>query len=219
MPIYKGSQKINTLYVGGRGVKKVYHGFTLVFGKEVFERTFTASGSITFPLSLLSLHVIVVGGGGGGGGGSAASSSAWWSGGGGGSGGLAEYSASGETAKSFAGKTISFTVGGGGAGGGLGSSGGSGGQSKFQNFIANGGAGGIWNNPFAGGSGAGGAGGSASGGNIRNTTGNSGGSGGSFNSGGAGGASLWNGYGAGGGGGFNSSGGGSAGCVYIRYEY
>ena len=66
MPIYKESTKIGVIKREARILKKAYRGSTLVFGKEVFERTFTASGSITFPLSILSLHVIVVGGGAGG---------------------------------------------------------------------------------------------------------------------------------------------------------
>ena len=71
MPIYKGSTKIGVIKQGSTNIKKVFKGATLVFGKEVFEKTFTASGSITFPSRLLSLDVIVIGGGGGGGAGSA----------------------------------------------------------------------------------------------------------------------------------------------------
>lgn len=68
MPISKGSTKIGAVYKGSLNFRRIYHGSTLVFGnKEVFEQTFTASGSITFPLSLLSLYVIVVGSGGSGG--------------------------------------------------------------------------------------------------------------------------------------------------------
>ena len=67
MPIYKGSTKIGVIKKGSTNIKKVFKGATLVFGKEVFEQTFTTSGSITFPSSLLALTVIVVGAGGCGG--------------------------------------------------------------------------------------------------------------------------------------------------------
>lgn len=221
MSCYKNGN-IRKVYAGNRKISKIYKGSTLLFSSEsdVFEQTFTASGSITFPNSLSALTVICVGGGGGGGGGSAASTSAWWSGGGGGSGGYSYKVFSAAELESLKGKTISFTVGGGGPKGDLGSSGSDGGQSKFQNMIANGGKAGVYNNPFVGGaSGAGGAGGTASGGSD-NKTGNAGANGGTYYNYGAGGVSLWNGYGAGGRGGYyNESVAGTAGCIYIRYEY
>ena len=204
-----------------RPIAKVFKGATLVFGKEVFEQTFTASGSITFPATMYRLTVIVVGAGGGGGAGSAFTTSAWWSGGGAGGGAKAESTFTGDAVKAYAGKTVSFTVGAGGGGGGFNDSsmsrGGTGGQSRFGDLVANGGVGGQNN---WGGSGAtGGAGGSSSGGQT-NTPGNSGTNGGAFYANGAGGASLWNGYGKGGNGAYHPSGEtGTAGCVYIRYEY
>lgn len=221
MSLYKNGN-VRKAYKGSTKISKIYKGSVLLFSSEsdVFEQTFTASGSITFPNSLSALMVICVGGGGGGGGGSAASTSAWWSGGGGGSGGYSYKIFSATELESLKGKTISFTVGGGGPKGDLGSSGSDGGQSKFQNMIANGGKAGVYNNPFVGGaSGAGGAGGTASGGSD-NKTGNAGANGGTYYNYGAGGVSLWNGYGAGGRGGYyNESVAGTAGCVYIRYEY
>ena len=36
-----------------------------MFGKEIFEYTFTSSGNITLPQTLTSLYVVVVGAGGG----------------------------------------------------------------------------------------------------------------------------------------------------------
>ena len=204
-----------------RPIAKVFKGATLVFGKEVFEQTFTASGSITFPATMYRLTVIVVGAGGGGGAGSAFTTSAWWSGGGAGGGAKAESTFTGDAVKAYAGKTVSFTVGAGGGGGGFNDSsmsrGGTGGQSRFGDLVANGGVGGQNN---WGGSGAtGGAGGSSSGGQT-NTPGNSGTNGGAYYANGTGGASLWNGYGKGGNGAYHPSGEtGTAGCVYIRYEY
>lgn len=63
MSIYKGNRKQLKVVVGGRSIKKIFKGNALVFGKEVFERTFTSSGSITFPASMFALTVIIVGGG------------------------------------------------------------------------------------------------------------------------------------------------------------
>lgn len=69
MPIYAGNKKISKITLGGgANVKKVFKGSTLVFGKETFEQTFTANGSVTFPSTLVSLYVVVVGAGGGVGG-------------------------------------------------------------------------------------------------------------------------------------------------------
>ena len=67
MPIYKGSTKIGVIKKGSTNIKKVYHGSTIVFGKEVFEQTFATNGTVTFPASMFSLKVIVVGSGGSGG--------------------------------------------------------------------------------------------------------------------------------------------------------
>ena len=99
MPIYKGSTKIGVIKQGSTNIKKVFKGATLVFGKEVFEKTFTASGSITFPVTMYRLTVIVVGAGGGGGAGSAFTTSAWWSGGGAGGGAKAESTFAGDAVK------------------------------------------------------------------------------------------------------------------------
>lgn len=65
MPMYKGSTKISVIKNGSVRLKKVYHGSTLMFGKEVFRKVFTSSGNITFPTTIISLKVIVVGGGAG----------------------------------------------------------------------------------------------------------------------------------------------------------
>ena len=66
MPIYKGSTKIGVIKKGSTNIKKVFKGATLVFGKEVFEQTFTTSGSITFPASMYALAIEIVGAGGSG---------------------------------------------------------------------------------------------------------------------------------------------------------
>lgn len=177
MPIYKSNRKQSKIVISGhRSVKKVFNGNTLLFGKESFEKIFTASGSITFPATMFSLTVIVVGAGGGGGGANAYSKDVWWTGSGGASGGcsIRQYTAS--EINSLKGKNISFTVGSGG-GSATFEDGGAGGQSKFITQIANGGSGGHFNtlgnaNSYNA------PGGTASGGNIANTTGNVGGTGG-----------------------------------------
>ena len=209
MPIYKGSQKINTLYVGGGRVKKVYHGSALVFGKEVFERTFTASGSITFPSSLLALTVIVVGAGGCGGQWILGQHGDWIGAGGGGAGGYAKKIFSIAECNSIAGKTISFSV-------GVIHLQAKGDDSSFMGVIAYGGQpGGSWSDPH------GGVGGSATGGS-ENKTGASGTNGGYVVVGRGGQGWDINGttYGDGGDStAISSNGAGKNGCVYIRYEY
>lgn len=218
MPIYTGNKKISKITLGGGAVvKKVFKGSTLVFGKEIFEHTFTSSGNITLPQTLTSLYVVVVGAGGGGGGANAYSSEAWWTGSGGASGGCSIRQYTAEEINSLKGKTISFTV---GSGGGSASyaDGGVGGQSKFQNQIANGGNGGQYNN-LGNANSYNAPGGTASGGNIANTTGNVGGVGGNYSTNGSPGESVWNGYGKGGSGGFPSGSNGINGCIYIKYEF
>ena len=209
MPIYKGSQKINTLYVGGGRVKKVYHGSALVFGKEVFERTFTASGSITFPSSLLALTVIVVGAGGCGGQWILGQHGDWIGAGGGGAGGYAKKIFSIAECNSIAGKTISFSV-------GVIHLQAKGDDSSFMGVIAYGGQpGGSWSDPQ------GGVGGSATGGS-ENKTGASGTNGGVVVVGRGGPGWDINGttYGDGGDStAISSNGAGKNGCIYIRYEY
>ena len=209
MPIYKGSQKINTLYVGGGRVKKVYHGSALVFGKEVFERTFTASGSITFPSSLLALTVIVVGAGGCGGQWILGQHGDWIGAGGGGAGGYAKKIFSIAECNSIAGKTISFSV-------GVIHLQAKGDDSSFMGVIAYGGQpGGSWSDPQ------GGVGGSATGGS-ENKTGASGTNGGYVVVGRGGQGWDINGttYGDGGDStAISSNGAGKNGCIYIRYEY
>ena len=210
MTIYKGSTKIGAVYKGSLNFRRIYHGSTLVFGnKEVFEQTFTASGSITFPLSLLSLYVIVVGSGGSGGN-FGNFGNYYIGGGGGGAGGYCSKTYTAAEIQNLKGKQVSFTV------GAVPAKFASGNASKFLNQLANGGSAGtdFINHK-------GGAGGTASGGDVNNT-GSSGGDG-NYNhvgdaspgwpvSGGT--------YGAGGGG-FAAwqSGQGGVGCVYIRYEY
>ena len=209
MPIYKGSQKINTLYVGG-GVKKVYYGSTLVFGKEVFEHTFTANGTVTFPASMFSLKVIVVGSGGSGGNYGAVNPPVYVGGGGGGAGGYSEKSYTDTEIQNLKGKQVSFTV------GAVPAKFASGNASRFLNQVANGGSAGANYVTQKGG-----AGGTASGGDINNT-GSSGGNG-NYNHVGdpAPGWTIGGGtYGTGGGGyAAWQSGQGGVGCVYIRFEY
>lgn len=85
MSIYKSNRKQSKIVIkGNRSVKKVFNGNNLLFGKESFEKIFTASDSITFPATMFSLTVVVVGAGGGGGGANAYSKDAWWTGSGGG---------------------------------------------------------------------------------------------------------------------------------------
>lgn len=208
MPIYKGSQKINTLYVGGR-VKKVYHGSTLVFGKQVYENTFTANGTITFPASMFSLKVIVVGSGGSGGN-FGNFRDYYIGGGGGGAGGYCSKSYTAAEIQNLKGKQVSFTV------GAVPAVFASGNASRFLNQLANGGSAGS---DFV--TQAGGVGGTASGGDVNNT-GASGGKG-NYNHVGdpAPGWTIGGGtYGTGGGGyAAWQSGQGGVGCVYIRFEY
>ena len=68
MSCYKNGN-IRKVYAGNRKISKIYKGSVLLFSSQpdVFEQTFTASGSITFPNSLSSLTVVCVGGGGSGG--------------------------------------------------------------------------------------------------------------------------------------------------------
>ena len=122
----------------GGGVKKVYHGSTLVFGKQVFERVYTASGTITLPSSLLFLQVVVVGGGAGGSGGNYDNN---WinSNGSGSAGGYTKKTYTAADIKTLQGKTVSFTVGAGGAGGATHVTGGAGGTSSFLSLAATGG--------------------------------------------------------------------------------
>lgn len=218
MSIYAGNKKISKITIGGGAiVKKVFKGSTLVFGKEIFEHTFTSSGNITLPQTLTSLYVVVVGAGGGGGGANAYSKDAWWTGSGGASGGCSIRQYTANEINNLKGKTISFIV---GAGGGSASysDGGVGGQSKFQNQIANGGGAGKYNN-LGNANNYNAPGGTASGGNIANTTGNAGGIGGNYSTNGLPGESVWNGYGKGGNGGFPSGSNGTNGCIYIKYEF
>lgn len=67
MSCYKNGN-IQKVYAGNRNISKIYKGSTLIFS-NVFEKTFTASGSITLPNYLLALTVICIGAGGHGGGG------------------------------------------------------------------------------------------------------------------------------------------------------
>lgn len=180
-----------------------------MFGKEVFEQTFTTSGSITFPSSLLALTVIVVGSGGSGGN-FGVFDNYYIGGGGGGAGGYCSKTYTAAEILNLRGKQVSFTV------GSVPAKFASGNASSFLNQLANGGSAGS---NFV--TQAGGVGGTASGGDVNNT-GASGGKG-DYNKVGdpAPGWSVSGGtYGAGGGG-FAAwqSGQGGVGCVYIRYEY
>ena len=73
MPIYKGNQKIGTLYVGGGGVNQVYHGSQLVYSSRTFpidqiivnSSTGDDSGSFTLK-SKQKFQVEMYGGGAGG---------------------------------------------------------------------------------------------------------------------------------------------------------
>ena len=194
----------------GGGVKKVYYGSTLVFGKEVFEHTFTANGTVTFPASMFSLKVIVVGSGGSGGNFGIVNNPIYVGGGGGGAGGYCEKSYTVAEIQNLKGKQVSFTV------GAVPATFANGNASSFLNQLANGGSAGT--NYVAH---KGGAGGTASGGDVNNT-GSSGGDG-DYNHVGdpapgwtIGGVT----YGTGGGGyAAWQSGQGGVGCVYIRFEY
>lgn len=209
MPIYKGSTKIGVIKKGSTNIKKVFKGATLVFGKEVFEQTFTTSGSITFPSSLLALTVIVVGAGGCGGQWILGKHGDWIGAGGGGAGGYAKKIFSIAECNSIAGKTISFSV-------GVIHLQAKGDDSSFMGVIAYGGQpGGPYSDSH------GGVGGSATGGS-ENKTGASGTNGGYVVVGRGGPGWDINGttYGDGG----DSTqiahdGSGKNGCVYIRYEY
>ena len=209
MPIYKGSTKIGSVYKGNINFKRIYHGSTLVFrNKETFEQTFTASGSITFPSSLLALTVIVVGAGGCGGQ-WILGKHGWIGAGGGGAGGYAKKIFSIAECNSIAGKTISFSV-------GVIHLQAKGDDSSFMGVIAYGGQpGGSWSDPQ------GGVGGSATGGS-ENKTGASGTNGGYVVVGRGGQGWDINGttYGDGGDStAISSNGAGKNGCIYIRYEY
>lgn len=224
MPMYKGSTKISVIKNGSVRLKKVYHGSTLMFGKEVFRKVFTSSGNITFPTTIISLKVIVVGGGAGG---SAGNYDNDWinSTGSGAAGGYAEKIYSKAELSSLKGTNVSFTIGGGGEAGIYKSGiGGVGGKTSFMSITATGG------NPTSGYSNWGtptvlGQGGIGSGGDV-NKQGNpgqygkvaspgwepAGGIGWNINgvvygSGGNGGASIANGHP------------GQNGCVYIEYTY
>ena len=195
---------------GGGGVKKVYHGSTLVFGKQVFESVFTSSGSIHFPASLIALRVICVGSGGSGGQWGAVSGEIWIGGGGGGAGGYCEKNYTKAEIESIKGKTISFTV------GAVPGSTASGNASSFLLQVANGGKAGeyyITQTP--------GVGGTASGGDVNNQ-GATGTKGNYYvlGSGGAGWSVAGGTYGGGGpGNSVYDAGLGKVGCVFIRYEY
>ena len=175
----------------------------------MFERTFTASGSITFPSSLLALTVIVVGAGGCGGQWILGQHGDWIGAGGGGAGGYAKKIFSIAECNSIAGKTISFSV-------GVIHLQAKGDDSSFMGVIAYGGQpGGSWSDPH------GGVGGSATGGS-ENKTGASGTNGGYVVVGRGGQGWDINGttYGDGGDStAISSNGEGKNGCVYIRYEF
>ena len=107
MSIYKGSQKISTLYAGGRGVKQVYHGYQLIFGHKITQTlVYTASGSITIPRNTISCIVHVVGSGGSSGGLNGYAHETHCASGG----GSAGYSRK-QYNSSLSGQTINFTVG------------------------------------------------------------------------------------------------------------
>jgi len=61
MSIYKGSQKIGTLYAGGGGEKQVYKGSTLVYNLGFDPITFTADGTFTMPTGLKQIRVDMTG--------------------------------------------------------------------------------------------------------------------------------------------------------------
>ena len=91
MPIFKNNRKQSKIVISGnRSVKKVFKGGNLLFGKESFEKIFTASGSITFPATMFSLTCIVVGAGGCGGQWILGKHGDWIGAGGGGAGGYAK---------------------------------------------------------------------------------------------------------------------------------
>lgn len=220
MPIYNESVKSGVITNGSTTIKKVYHGSTLVFGKELFSQAFTSSGGITFPATILSLKVTVVGGGGGGGGGGYPANIPTTGCGGGGGGKVVKIYNPAEL-QAIKGTTVSFTVGTGGAGGaaggiGWGGNGQNGANSSFLSAVAYGGTGGSGQGgTAAGGTGTGGTvtqGGTATGGGVQTPV----------VQGGAGHVVSGNTYGRGG----NSSGywttpgdAGARGCVYVEYTY
>lgn len=112
MPIYKGSTKIGVIKKGSTNIKKVFKGATLVFGKEVFEQTFTTSGSITFPASMYALAIEIVGAGGSGGALIIGTHGDWIGGGGAGAGGYCQKDYTAVEIQNLKGKTVSFTIGG-----------------------------------------------------------------------------------------------------------
>jgi hypothetical protein len=71
MTIYKGSQKIGTLYRGGSEIQEDYKGSTLVYqsklpaGQIVFEQAAPGTYTVTLPKTQ-NYRLIMVGGGGGG---------------------------------------------------------------------------------------------------------------------------------------------------------
>ena len=110
-----------------------------MFGKETFSHAFTTSGSITFPVTIMSLKVIAVGGGAGGSGGNYDND---WinSTGSGAAGGYTEKTYNKADLSSFKGRNVNFIVGGGGAAGLYKSGiGGAGGESSFMTLKATGG--------------------------------------------------------------------------------
>ena len=105
MSIYKGSQKLSTLYAGG--VKQVYHGSQLIFGHKISESlVYTTSGSIAIPHNTISCIVHVVGSGGSSGGVNGYAHETHCASGG----GSAGYSRK-QYNSSLSGRTINFTVG------------------------------------------------------------------------------------------------------------
>lgn len=158
-------------------------------------RVISVSGTYAPTPGTNAVEVTVVGGGGGGGGTAAMGPSQFGAGGGGGSGGWAtSYLATG-----FSGAAI--TIGSGGAGGIGGANGSVGGTSSFGAVTADGGDGGAFGVPTAGGScQVGGSGGLAAGGNRLNAVGAGGGAAVAFTNGnqlsGAGGSTPFGGGGA-----------------------
>ncbi len=210
MSIYKSNRKQSKIVISGhRSVKKVFNGNNLLFGKESFEKIFTASDSITFPATMFSLTVIVVGAGGCGGQWVLGKHGDWIGAGGGGAGGYSKRMFNNIECKSIAGKTISFSV-------GVIHLQAKGDDSSFMGVIAYGGQpGGPYSDAH------GGVGGSATGGS-ENKTGASGTNGGYVVVGRGGPGWDINGitYGSGG----DSTqiahnGSGTNGCIYIRYEF
>ena len=210
MPIYKGSTKIGVIKKGSTSIKKVFKSATLVFGKEVFEQTFTASGSITFPASIYALAIEIVGAGGSGGALIIGTHGDWIGGGGAGAGGYCSKTYTAAEIQNLKGKTVSFTIGGV-------SKGADGGNTAILGLIAYGGKRGQ----SAGEGQGGGIGGTASGGDVNKQGGN--GTNGGYLSVGRG-ATGWTiggtVYGDGGDAqAVGSDGLGKAGCIHITYFY